>query len=264
MDFKEKVIWITGASSGIGEALAQELARQGAHLILSSRNSIKLDTLKAQIEKDAASVHNLPLDLSQTEELAEKGRQALTIHGHIDMLINNGGISQRASVMELDMKVLEHIMQVNFFGAVALTKAVLPSMLERKSGHIVVISSVMGKFGTQLRSGYAASKHALHGFFDSLRNEVYRDNVKITLVTPGYIRTNVTLNALQGDGSKFGKMEPGQQRGMPPTVCAVKIIEAIERGDEEVLIGGREVMGVYLKRYFPNLFSRMLRKMEIR
>ncbi len=265
MDFKEKVIWITGASSGIGEALARELARQKAHLIISSRNTVKLETLKQQIEKDASSVHILPLDLSATaEELSGKGKEALAFHGHIDLLINNGGISQRSSVLELDMKVLDHIMKVNFFGAVALTKSILPSMIERKSGHIVIISSVMGKFGTQLRSGYAASKHALHGFFDSLRNEVYNDNIKITLITPGYIKTNVTVNAVQGDGSKFGKMEPGQEHGMPPSVCAEKIIEAIERGDEEALIGGKEVMGVYLKRYFPNIFSRMLRKMEIR
>ena len=263
MDFMDKVIWITGASSGIGEALSRELAKRRASLILSSRNSVKLETLKEEIEKDASSVHILPLDLSQTEELKAKGKEALAIHGHIDMLINNGGISQRASVLDLDMKVLEHIMRVNFLGAVALTKAVLPSMLERKSGHIVVISSVMGKFGTQLRSGYAASKHALHGFFDSLRNEVYKDNIKVTLVTPGYVKTNVSVNAVQGDGSKFGKMEPGQEHGMPPNVCATKILEAVEHGDEESLMGGKEIAGVYLKRYFPKLFSRIIRRMEI-
>ncbi len=264
MDFKDKVIWITGASSGIGEALSRELARLGTRLILSSRNTNKLETLKDQIEKDASSVHILPLDLSAASgELSKKGEEALAIHGYVDVLINNGGISQRSPVVELDMDVLDRIMKVNFLGAVALTKTVLPSMIERKSGYIVVVSSVMGKFGTQLRSGYAASKHALHGFFDSLRSEVYRDNIQVTLVTPGYVRTNVSVNALKGDGSKFNKMEPGQEHGMSPSDCAKKILKAIKRGDEETLIGGKEILGVYLKRFFPNFFSRMIRKMEV-
>ncbi|HKI46084.1 MAG TPA: SDR family oxidoreductase [Balneolales bacterium] len=264
MDFKDKVIWITGASSGIGEALSRELARLGARLILSSRNTNKLETLKNQIEKDASSIHILPLDLSAApDELSKKGEEALAVHGYIDVLINNGGISQRSSVVELDLDVLDRIMKVNFLGAVALTKAVLPSMIERKYGHIVVVSSVMGKFGTQLRSGYAASKHALHGFFDSLRSEVYRDNIKVTLITPGYVKTNVTLNALRGDGSKFGKMEPGQEHGTSPSDCAKKILKAVKREDEETLIGGKEIMGVYLKRFFPKLFSRIIRRMEV-
>ena len=264
MDFKDKVIWIAGASSGIGEALTRELARLGARLILSSRSTNKLETLKDEIEKDASSVHILPLDLSATaDELSQKGEAALAIHNHIDVLINNGGISQRSPVVELDMDVLDRIMKVNFLGAVALTKAVLPSMIKRKSGHIVVVSCVMGKFGTQLRSGYAASKHALHGFFDSLRSEVYRDNIQITLITPGYVKTNVSINALNGDGSKFNKMEPGQEHGMSPSDCAKKILKAVKHGDEETLIGGKEIMGVYLKRFFPNFFSRMIRKMEV-
>ncbi len=264
MDFMNKVVWITGASSGIGEALSRRLASRGARLILSSRNSENLKSLADQLEKDAASVHILPLDLADTEALPAKGREALNVHGHVDILINNGGISQRSAVIDLDMEVLRQLMRVNFLGAVALTKSVLPSMTERKSGHIVVISSVMGKFGTQLRSGYSASKHALHGFFDSLRNEVYEDGIRVTLVTPGYVRTNVTINALTGDGSKFGKMEPGQEHGMSPSACAGKIIKAIERGKEEAAIGGKEIMGVYLKRFFPGFFSKMLRKMEVR
>lgn len=263
MSFKNKVVWITGASSGIGEALTELMIREGVRLIISSRRTEVLEEIRNRFPARRDDIHVLPLDLSDLPSLRAKGEEALSYYGHIDYLINNGGISQRALVADMKMEVLERIMNVNFMGNVAVTKSVLPSMIERKSGHIVVISSVMGKFGTQLRSGYSASKHALHGFFDSLRNEVFKDNIKVTIICPGYIRTNVSINAVTADGSKHGVMEHGQEHGLAPEICAEKILSAVSKEKNEVLIGGKEILGVYLKRFVPNLFMRILRNMEV-
>ena len=136
-------------------------------------------------------------------------------------------------------------------------------MIERQSGHIVVTSSVMGKFGTRLRSSYAASKHALHGYFDCLRQEVYDDNINISLVCPGYIKTDVTINALEGDGTKHNRMGEGQQKGMAPEEFAEKLLPKIEKQKEEIYIGGMEIWGVYLKRFVPKLFNKILRRSEV-
>lgn len=262
MSFENNVVWITGASSGIGEALSYALNKRGADLILSSRREEALREVRSQCV-DPDSVDIIPLDLTETDTLPELADRALSRHGHIDYLFNNGGISQRSLATETDMEVIRKVMEVNFFGTVALTKAVLPSMIERERGHIVVTSSVMGKFGTRLRSTYAASKHALHGWFDCLRQEVYDQNINVTLVCPGYIKTDVTLNALEGDGSRHGEMGKGQEQGMEPERFAEKLLPKILRGKEEVYIGGMELMGVYMKRLAPTLLNKILRNSEV-
>jgi short-subunit dehydrogenase len=263
MAFNDNVIWITGASSGIGEALTYALHEQGAKLILSSRRKEVLEDVKANCIGDTSDIHILPLDLAESETLPQKAQEALDIYGHINYLFNNGGISQRSEVVDTKMEVVRRVMEINFFGSVALTKAVLPSMIERQQGHIVVTSSVMGKFGTRLRSSYAASKHALHGYFDCLRQEVYDDNIAVSLVCPGYIKTNVTKNALEGDGSKHNKMGQGQQKGMHPDDFAAELLPKIARQKEEIYIGGTEVWGVYLKRFVPRLFNKILRNSNV-
>lgn len=262
MSFSNKVIWITGASSGIGEALAYALNQRDARLILSARRREVLQKVKQHCSH-AADIHVLPLDLSEAEKLPRKAQEALGIYGHIDYLFNNGGISQRSLAIDTQMKVIRKVMEVNFFGAVALTKAVLPSMIERQSGHIVVTSSVMGKFGTRLRSSYASSKHALHGYFDCLRQEVHEHNIGVSLVCPGYIKTDVTKNALEGDGSKHQKMGRGQQHGMPPDQFAEKLLPKIANEQNEIYIGGKEILGIYLKRWVPNLLNKILLKSEV-
>jgi short-subunit dehydrogenase len=262
MSFQDKNVWITGASSGIGEALAYELSQRGANLILSSRRKEALVEVKNNCNTPA-KVHIITLDLAETDQLAAKAKEALTIFGHIDYLFNNGGISQRSEAIDTKLEVIRRVMEINFFGSVALTKAVLPSMIERQSGHIVVTSSVMGKFSTRLRSSYAASKHALHGYFDALRQEVYDDNINISLVCPGYIKTDVTINALEGDGSKHNKMGKGQVNGMPAQEFAKQLIPKILNEKQEIYIGGKEIWGVYLKRFFPRLFNKMLRSTEV-
>lgn len=257
--FENKVVWITGASSGIGEAAAYAFANEGAKLILSARREEELFRVKKATGLPDADVFVLPIDVEKAEEIEPKAQQAIQHFGRIDVLFNNAGISQRSSVEETEMAVYQKIMNLNFFGVVALTKATLPTMRKQKSGHIAVTSSLSGKLATPMRSGYCASKHALHGFFDALRSEVYQDNIGVTLICPGYIRTNISLNAVAADGSKFGKMDENQVNGMAADECASRILDAIYKNKDEVYMGGKEVLGVYLKRFFPKLLSKIVR-----
>src|SRR5438128_393409 len=204
--FRGKVVWITGASSGIGEALARHMARAGARLILSSRREDELNRV-AQTCIDAVSVSVLSLDLSRPESMSDAVHRALEIAGHVDVMVHNGGVSQRAYAADTAFSVDDLLMRTNYLGPVALTKALLPSMRSRHTGHFIVVTSVLGKFGLPGRSGYCASKHALHGYFDTLRAELWRDGIQVTLVLPGYVRTNVSINALTGNGAALGKME---------------------------------------------------------
>eukprot|EP01132_Coremiostelium_polycephalum_P013112 gene13112-15997_t len=259
---KNKVVWITGASSGIGEALVYAYDQAGAKLILSSRNRDELYRVKSNC-KNPVHVHVLPVDLEATESLEQKAMDALRIFGRIDLLINSGGISQRGLALETAHETEARLMKINFWGTVVLSKAILPSMIEKSSGQIVCISSLVGKFGTPLRSAYAASKHALHGYFDSLRAEIYDKNVFITLVCPGFIKTQVSINALTSTGQAQGTMDQAQENGMSAPHCAQEIVKAIAAKKEEVYIGGKEVKGVLFKRLFPLRFSKYLRKAKV-
>lgn len=262
--FHQKRIWVTGASSGIGEALAHSLAERGAHLILSARNEAELQRVAIEASNRGAK-HALaqPLDLAQHDKIPGLVEVVLKQVGKVDILINCAGISQRSLALDTPLAVDKRIMDVNFFGTIALTKAVLPSMLTHQLGHIVTVSSLTGKFGSPLRSTYAASKHALHGFFDSLRAELAHTPIQITLACPGFVRTNVSINALTGNGKPQGTMDDATEKGMDPEVAARHILTAIQRGKEEVWIGGKEVLGVYLKRFFPAYFSRVLAKAKV-
>lgn len=255
------IVWITGASSGIGEALALAYSRLGVRLILSSRNEEQLHIVRSNCAAPE-HVHILPLDLEELSDLPAKAAAAYTIYGKIDILINSGGISQRARAMETDLATEQRLMTTNFWGSTVLAKAVLAEMLQQDSGHIVCISSLVGKFGTPLRSAYSASKHALHGFFDSLRAEL-PEKIRITLICPGFIRTQVTINALVADGSAQGTMDEAQANGMSPEACARNIIKAIAAGKQEAYIGGKETLGVLIKRFFPRLFARIIRKAKV-
>ncbi|MEZ4702260.1 MAG: SDR family oxidoreductase [Rhodothermales bacterium] len=258
MYFKDQVVWITGASSGIGEALALDLSQRDAILILSARNREKLEAVRQRCARPDR-VEVLPLDLSDIGGVERVAGEGLALHGRVDFLINNGGVSQRALVEDTSMAVYRQLIDTNLLGPIALTKALVPSMRARKWGHIITVSSLTGKFSTPLRSGYAASKHALHGFFDALRMEVWRDGIRVTVVCPGYVRTNVSLNALTGDGTPQGTMDKGQEKGMSPAKCADLILWAAERGKNEVYIGGFERFYVYFSRLFPDTFKQMIR-----
>lgn len=260
---KDRVVLLTGASSGIGEALAYKLAIKGAKLVIAARRESELNRVKLACQ-NPADVAVLSLDLGEVNTLTQKVKDAEAFFGPIDILINCGGISQRSKIIHTELEVDRKIMEVNYFGTIALTKAVLPSMIARKTGHHVIITSATGIISTPLRSSYAAAKHALHGFFDSLRSEHYNDNMKVSLILPGFIKTQISLNALVGDGSKQNTMDDAQANGMSADECAAHIVKAIEKDKEEVYIGGmKEVAAIYVKRFFPALFSRIVRKTAV-
>jgi len=263
MNFKNKVVWITGASSGIGKELAIALKSQGAKLILSSRKREKLYQLKQALKTDPINTHIVPLDLTDKQTLALKSEEAWRIYGYIDILIHCGGVSQRSLGLETDLEVEEQILNTNYWGTVILSKNIIPKMIENGGGHVVVISSLMGKFGTQYRTSYAASKHALHGYFDSLRCEVYDKGIDISIICPGFINTDITVNSLTAHGEKYEKADDFQLNGISPKECALQILKAIEKKQEEVIIAGKEKWGIFLKRFFPAYFSKMIRKRKV-
>jgi len=257
--FTGKVVWITGASSGIGEAIALAVAQTGARLVLSARRDDELRRVATRTGLPDTDVLILPLDMTDRATFPDRVEQVRQRFGQIDYLFQNAGITQRGLVSNTDFSVYERLMDVNFFGVVALTQSVLPLMLDQKRGHFVVTSSVAGKLGTKERSGYCASKHALHGFFDALRAETYADGLRVTLVCPGYIRTPISLHALSASGQAHGRMDANQEKGMAPTEFARQVLRAVARKREEVYIGGLEIYGIYLKRFFPGLLSRIVR-----
>ena len=257
-NLKEKVVWITGASSGIGEELAYALAREGSFLILSARNKEKLEQVKAKCLEYTPKCWVYPVDLSANQHWDALVKTVLAQVGHIDVLINNAGRSQRSLAKETPIEIDRNIMELNFFSVVALTKLVLPQMLENGSGHVVVISSIAGKLGFPMRTAYSASKHALQGYFESLRAELTNDNIKITIVSPGRIKTNISVNALIKDGSTYNRMDEGQANGMSPACCAAKIVTAIKKERKELLVGKTEILMVYIRRFLPSLYHKLV------
>lgn len=257
--FHQKVVWITGASSGIGEELARQLDRAGAQLILSARNVEKLNELKESLQhKDQHLV--VQVDLADTSNVGMLAQQIVSHYGRIDVLINNGGISQRATAFDTTMDVNRQIMEVNFFGNIAMTKAVLPIFRQQQSGQILVISSIAGKFGFHLRSAYSASKHALFGYYESLVMEESEYNLKVTVAAPGKINTPISTNAVTAEGQVHGKMDHNQATGMPVDVCVKQLLKALEKNKHEVLIGNKELIAVKLKRFLPFLFWKLIPK----
>src|ERR1700719_2593357 len=237
MNFHDRRVWITGASSGIGESLAMAFHQARAKLILSARREDELKRVQSACGGEPETLI-LPMDVTNGAELPEKTRLALSLFGGIDILVLNAGITQRSRTRETDESVYRRLMEVNFFAPEAMARAVLPSMLSQKSGHIVVISSVAGKFGVPMRSGYSATKFALHGFFEALRAEEERNGVHVTMVCPGYIRTDISFSALRGDGRKHAKMDSELAHGMPADECARQILQGIGRKKKEIVVAG--------------------------
>jgi short-subunit dehydrogenase len=259
MKFAGQVIWITGASSGIGEAAALAFAREGARLVLSSRRTDELERVRCACARPDDHLV-VPLDLARSETFPVAVAEVLARRGQIDVLLNNGGVSQRALAADATLEVERALMEVDYFGPVALTKAVLPAMRARRSGRIVVVSSVMGYVGTPGRSTYAAAKHALHGYFDSLRAEVWREGIGVTLVCPGYVKTAVSDNAVGPRGEKHGQTDSTHQTGISAEACAAAIVRAVASGREEIYVG-REAYAIYVKRWLPWFYSRVVRRM---
>ena len=262
---ENQVIWITGASSGIGEALVKALSRAGARLVLSSRKESELQRVKDECIAEGASGGDLlvlPLDVLDCAAMPAAVQTVLNAFGRIDKLVNNAGTSQRSFCLDTDLEVYRTMFELNVLGQIALTKAVLPVMVEQGSGHLLVTSSVAGKVGVPLRTGYCAAKHAVMGFFDALRTEVAHLGIRVTTITPGFIRTNIGANALDGSGKSFNKPDVDIDGGMDVTECAGVILQGLTDGLEEISVGSGPEMGLLeLKRKDPTAAFRALEDM---
>jgi dehydrogenase/reductase SDR family protein 7B len=257
--FQDKTIWITGASSGIGEACAQALSAKGAKLILSARREKELERVK-NLCTSPEKIKILPLDLEAHENVDQWVGQAWALFDGIDILLNNGGIGQFSLALETQDEVEKKIMDINFFGNIKLSKALLPKMLEAKKGQIMSIGSIAANFGQAKLAAYSASKAALKLYYESLKEELLNGPIKIQVVSPGFIKTSVTLNSLKGDGTKVNKNSPAQENGMPAEAFAQKLLKAMESNKFHSYIGKKELMAVPLHGLLPNLFYKLLRK----
>jgi dehydrogenase/reductase SDR family protein 7 len=263
--FNNQVVWITGASSGIGEALAKAFSPVGAKVVLSARNEPELQRVRNECIAAGASAHNLlvlPLDVLDYDALPKAVQAVQQAFGRIDMLFNNAGTSQRSFCLETELQVYRTLFELNVIAQIALTKTVLPVMVEQGAGHIFVTASVAGKVGVPLRTGYCAAKHAVMGFFDALRTEVAHLGIKVTTIVPGFIRTNIGANALTGTGVPTGVEDADIESGMDVTECAGFILQGIADGVEEIAVGGGPEMGLLeLRREDPTSTFRLLESM---
>jgi len=252
--FEEKVVWITGASSGIGEALVYEFVRRGAIVIASSNQEEELKRVKDSCGDESNRVNVVPLDLASSDNFSVIAEEQVLKLGRIDFLINLGGVSQRSTVEETPLWLDRKIMEINYFGTIALTKAVLPFMIKQKQGHVLATSSISGRFGFPLRSAYSASKQALHGFFETLHIENHKNGINASVIIPGRVRTNISKNALTRTGDAHGKMDQGQAKGITAEKAALQIIKGIKRNKREILVGSTELIMLYIRKYFPSIF----------
>lgn len=259
-NLKNKTIWITGASDGIGKELAYQLAREGAKIVLTARSQDKLEAIKKDLHGQGHQV--LPMDLLKTAAIPDTVQHLLS-HTDVDVVIHSAGISQRSLVKDTSVEVDRRIMELDYFSIVYITKALLPHFIKKQSGCIVALSSIAGKLGTPMRSAYCAAKHALQGFMDSLRAEVHNDHIEVLVVTPGSIKTNISVNAVEGDGSKHGVTDAAIANGMSVEDCASQIISGIKNNKQEILIAkGKERLATYVKRFFPKLIFKMVRSVQ--
>ena len=262
MELNNKVVWITGASSGIGEATAIQLAAKGCKIILSARRENELERVKKLLSLPDDKVLVLPIDLENYQNATSWTNQIIEKFGRVDILINNGGISQKSFAMETDSITEKKIMDINYFGNVALSKSVIPFMQKQQSGKIVVITSIVGKFGLPELSTYAASKHALYGFYDSIRLEILKDKIDVLLVSPGFINTNVAINAIKGDGTILKENSAAQENGMKANLFAKHLIKSITSQKKHTYIGNKELLSITFKTLLPNVFYAMMLKMS--
>lgn len=260
--FVGKVAWITGASSGIGEALVYEFVERGATVVASSNDLPELERVKRNCRDNTEMVYCVPFDLADTSDISRIVEQQLNIFNKIDFVLNIGGISQRARIDETPIWLDRKIFEINYFGTIAFTKAILPYMIRQQSGHILATSSISGRFGFPLRSSYSASKQALHGFFETLYLENKINNIRASVIIPGRVRTSISLHALNSEGKEHGKLDDGQAGGISPQIAALTIIKGIRRNKREILVGKGELTMLYIRRYFPWLFFRIADKIS--
>lgn len=261
---QDAVVVITGASSGLGKECARVFHAAGARLVLCGRDAARLQQVVQELTENSTQSRTytpsiVVFDLADTETVDRAAEEILKCYGQVDVLINNAGISYRGNILDTHLSVQRQVMETNYFGPIALTQALLPSMVRRRSGHIVVISSVQGKIAIPYRSAYAASKHATQGYFDCLRAEIERYGIPVTVVSPGYIRTNLSVNAVTGDGSKYGVLDKTTASGWDPVDVAQEVLKAVRhRSKDVVLAGPLPTLAIYLRALWPALFFKLM------
>lgn len=259
---KNKVIWITGASAGIGEAIAKKWAGDGNTLILSGRNVSRLQEVASFCRELHSEVLIQDFDLTDDTAVNAAVDFVKSKVNRIDILVNNGGIGQRSLAIDTPNHVARRLFEIDFWGHVTITKAILPFMITGGGGTIVVMSSLSGLFGFPQRSFYCASKHALHGYFETIRLEHVKDNINVTMVCPGRIKTNISLSALTASGEVHGQMDVGQIHGVKPEILADQVDKAVRHHKKLILVGGKEILMAYFKRYWPWLFYRIASRID--
>ena len=262
MNWNGKRIWVVGASSGIGKGLVNELSKRGSKLIISARRTELLQAI-ADVHSET-EIKVLPADLEQHDELPAIAQKAWSIFGGLDYVFLNAGMSVRDLVSETMTEAERKVMDINFWGPVIITKELLPQFIKSNEAHIVVTSSLSGKYGVPKLASYAASKHALHGYFDSLRTETFKTGLKIHIAIPGFIKTNITVAGLKGDGTVNGQMQQSLEKGMDADKCAEIILKNLAKGKEEFVVGGSERHTVFINRLFPGLTKRMIRSRPLK
>jgi short-subunit dehydrogenase len=260
--FEGKTVWITGASSGIGEALVYAFIKRGAFVIASSNEPLELERVKKNCAESAENIICVPFDLADTSQIDRIVDLQMKKLEKIDYVLNIGGISQRATIDQTPLWLDRKIMEINYFGTIAFSKAILPYMIRQKSGHILATSSISGRFGFPLRSAYSASKQALHGFFETLHLENKKNNIRASVIIPGRVRTKISIRALDSEGKEHGRMDPGQSRGISPEKAAETIIKGIVRNKREILVGSGELSMLFIRRFIPFLFFRIADKIK--
>ena len=261
---KELTIWITGASSGIGEALAIAFAKRGARIILSGRDEAKLVAVKKSCKHSKKHII-VPFDITDAEQAKEAYDSAITQAGKIDWLINNAGISQRSLIMDTSEDVERQIMEIDYFAQTRLTRLVLPNMIAHGGGKVVMISSVAGLLGTQYRGAYGAAKAALHMWANSLRAELYDQGIEVATIFPGFIQTNVSINALTGDGSAQGTMDEATSNGLTAADFAKQVVKALSNDKEYIIVGGKqEKLATRVNRLSPPKLYKLIRESQVK
>uniref|UniRef100_A0A1A8NSS2 Dehydrogenase/reductase SDR family member 7B n=1 Tax=Nothobranchius rachovii TaxID=451742 RepID=A0A1A8NSS2_9TELE len=260
------VVVITGASSGLGKECAKAFHAAGARLVLCGRDAARLQQVVQDLkgsstdqQKQTFTPCAVIFDLAKADTVDKAAEEILKCFGRVDILVNNAGVSYRGSIVDTHMSVQRDVMETNYFGTIALTQALLPSMIQRHSGHIVVISSVQGKLAIPYRSAYAASKHATQAYFDCLRAEIECFGIPVTVISPGYIRTNLSINAVTGDGSKYGVLDKTTESGWDPRDVATNVLKAVRHRSKDVVLAGLlPSVAIYLRTLWPALFFKLM------
>ncbi len=262
MDFKNKTVWITGASSGIGEAVARKLAHDCSTLILSGRNVKALTKLSKELEKLGAKIKIVTFSLEYELEIARAFKEVMDMNVALDALLQFGGISHRSLANETEHDVERRIFEINYFGTVMLAKMALQHMLDNGGGLLAATSSIVGKFGFPYRSSYSASKHALHGYFETIRAENVSNNIRVSMIIPGRVTTNISKNALLKNGKSHDVMDEGIEKGMDVNKAAEVIVKQLSKEKKEILVGGKELLMVHIRRWFPALLYKLASKVK--